>query len=58
MLIVNSLTTVGVVIKANPKEVTVALKRPVMAFEGDRAVIFRRFDNSKWRIVGHGLIRI
>jgi translation initiation factor 2 subunit 3 len=58
MLIVNSLTTVGVVMKANPKEVSVSLKRPVMAFEGDRAVIFRRFDNSKWRIIGHGIIRI
>lgn len=58
MLIINSLTTVGVVSKANPKEVKVALKRPVMAFESDRVVIFRRFEGNKWRIVGHGIIKV
>ena len=58
MLIVNSMTTVGTVIKANPKEATVKVKRSVMAFEGDRVVIFRRFEATKWRIIGYGLIRI
>ncbi len=58
MLIVNSLTTVGTVIKANPKEATVKSKRSVMAFEGDRVVIFRRFEGNKWRIIGYGLIRL
>lgn len=57
MLIVNSMTTVGTVIKANPKEATVKLKRSVMAFNGDRAVIFRRFEGNKWRIIGYGLIK-
>jgi translation initiation factor 2 subunit 3 len=57
MLIVNSLTTVGAVSKANPSETSVALKKPVMAFEGDRVVIFRRFEGNKWRIIGHGIIK-
>jgi len=56
MLIVNSLTTVGVVHRTNSKETSVTLKRPVMAFSGDRVVIFKRFEGNKWRIVGHGLI--
>ena len=58
MMIVNSMTTVGVVSKANPKEATIKLKRPVMAFEGDRAVIFRRFEGNKWRIIGFGEVKI
>jgi len=56
MLIVNSLTTVGIVAKTNPKQTTVKIKKPVMALPGDRAVIFRRFDGNKWRIIGHGII--
>ncbi|MCA9495872.1 MAG: translation initiation factor IF-2 subunit gamma [Nanoarchaeota archaeon] len=58
MLIVNSLTTVGVVSKVNPKQASVNLKRPVMGFENDRVVIFRRFEGNKWRIIGFGKIRI
>jgi len=58
MLIVNSLTTVGVVTKVNPKQATVKLKRPVMAFQDDRAVIFRRFEGNKWRICGWGSVNI
>jgi translation initiation factor 2 subunit 3 len=58
MLIVNSLTTVGAVSKTNPRETQVALRRPVMAFEGDRVAIFRRFEGNKWRIIGHGIIKI
>ncbi len=58
MMIVNSMTTVGVVIKVNPKQATVKLKRPVMAFNNDRAVIFRRFDQNKWRIIGYGEVRV
>lgn len=57
MMIVNSLATVGSVSKANPKEASIKLKRPVMAFEDDRAVIFRRFDGNKWRIIGFGSIK-
>ncbi len=58
MLIVNSLTTVGVVTKVNPKQATVKLKRPVMAFEGDRVVIFKRFESNKWRISGFGEVKL
>lgn len=56
MLIVNSMTTVGVPIKVNPKVASVKLKRPVMAFENDRVVIFKRYEGNKWRISGYGII--
>lgn len=55
MIIVNSYTTVGIVTKVNPKEITIKLKRPVMAFNNDRVVIFRRFEGNKWRICGYGI---
>ena len=57
MLIVNSMTTVGVTIKVNPKEASVKLKRPIMAFGNDRVVIFRRFEGNKWKIMGYGIIK-
>jgi len=57
MLIVNSMTTVGVPIKVNPKEATVKLKRPVMAFKDDRVVIFKRVEGNKWRISGFGIVQ-
>lgn len=57
MLIINSMTTVGVVTKTNPKQTTVTLRRPVMAFDDDRVVIFKRFEGNKWRIAGHGIIQ-
>lgn len=57
MLIINSMTTVGVPFKVNPKEATVKLKRPVMAFKNDRVVIFRRVEGNKWRISGYGIIQ-
>ena len=56
MMIVNSMTTVGIVSSANTKEVTVKLKKPVMAFEDDKVVIFRRFTGNKWRIIGCGSV--
>ena len=56
MLIVNSFTTVGSVLKANMKQAEVKLLRPVMAFKQDRAVIFRKFGGDKWRIIGFGVI--
>lgn len=58
MLIVNSMTTVGIITKANPKEATIKLKRPVMAFDGDRAVLFRRFEGNKWRSIGYGVVKV
>ena len=57
MLIVNSMTTVGIPFKVNPREASVKLKRPVMAFNGDRVVIFKRFEGNKWRISGFGVIK-
>lgn len=57
MMIVNSLTTVGMISRANPKEATIKLKRPVMAFKNDRAVLFRKFEGNKWRIIGYGIIQ-
>ncbi len=58
MLIVNSLKTVGIVTKTNPKETTVVLKKPVMAFDDDKIVLFRRFQGNKWHIIGHGIVKI
>lgn len=57
MLIVNSLTTVGATLKVNPRDATVKLKRPVMAFNDDRVVVFRRFEGNKWKIMGYGIIK-
>ena len=56
MIIVNSLTTVGVVTQKKGNKTTVKLKKPVMAFPGDRAVVFRRFEGNKWRIIGYGSV--
>ncbi len=56
MMIVNSMTTVGVVSYANPQKATIKLKKPVMAFDKDRVVLFRRFDGNKWRIFGYGSV--
>jgi translation initiation factor 2 subunit 3 len=57
MLIVNSLTTVGIPYKVNSKEVKAKLKRPVMCFKDDRVVIFRRIHGNKWKISGYGIIK-
>jgi len=58
MLIVNGLKTVGVVTKTNKKETTLKLKKPVIAFNNDKAALFRRFSGNKWHIIGHGIIKI
>lgn len=58
MLIINSLTTVGIPSKVNPKQTSVKLKRPVMAFDGDRVVIFKRYEGNKWRISGYGIVKV
>jgi translation initiation factor 2 subunit 3 len=57
MIIANSLTTVGVPFKVNPKEIKAKLKRPVMVFNNDRIVIFRRVGGNKWRISGYGIVK-
>jgi translation initiation factor 2 subunit 3 len=57
MIIVNSMTTVGVLIKKKGEISTIKLKKPVMGFPGDRAVLFRRFEGNKWRIIGVGVLQ-
>ena len=57
MIIVNSMTTVGVVTQNKGKTTTIKLKKPVMGFPGDRAVLFRRFEGNKWRIIGVGILQ-
>lgn len=56
MIIVNSMTTVGAVTAKKGSKTTVKLKKPVMSFPGDRAVVFRRFEGNKWRIIGYGIV--
>jgi translation initiation factor 2 subunit 3 len=56
MLIVNSFTTAGIVMKTNLKEATMKLKRPVMVFPDDKLVIFRQIEKKKWKIIGYGNI--
>lgn len=59
MLIINSSTTVGVVSATKgTTQVSVNLKKPVMAFGGDRVVIFRQVEPKKWRIIGYGVVRL
>lgn len=58
MMIVNSYASVGMATKVNQNTTSLKLKRPVMAFDGDRTVLFRRFEGKKWRIIGYGIIRV
>ena len=59
MLIINSSTTVGVVSATKgTSQVSVNLKKPVMAFGGDRVVIFRQVEPKKWRIIGYGVVKL
>lgn len=57
MLMVGALATVGVTSKANPKEITVNLKKPVMAFKGERVILFKKFEGNKWKIAGFGVVK-
>ena len=59
MLIINSSTTIGSV--SNTKgtsQATVNLRKPIMAFGGDRVVIFRQVEPKKWRIIGYGVVKL
>ena len=59
MLIINSSTTVGIVnATKGTSQATVNLKKPVMAFGGDRVVIFRQVEPKKWRIIGYGVVKL
>lgn len=59
MLIINSSTTVGVVSATKgTSQVSVNLKKPIMAFGGDRVVIFRQVEPKKWRIIGYGVVKL
>jgi translation initiation factor 2 subunit 3 len=57
MLIVNSLTTVGQVVKADSKSITLKLKRPILEYKNDKVVIFRQMEMKKWKIIGFGKIK-
>ncbi|MCH8520165.1 MAG: translation initiation factor IF-2 subunit gamma [Nanoarchaeota archaeon] len=59
MLIINSSTTIGSVSATKGStQATVNLKKPIMAFGGDRVVIFRQVEPKKWRIIGYGVVRL
>lgn len=55
MLNIGTATTVGVVVKANPRSVSVNLKRPVCAAVDSRIAISRRIG-SRWRLIGVGTL--
>jgi len=55
MLNIGTATTVGVVIKANPRTISVNLKRPVCAEVDSRIAISRRIG-SRWRLIGVGTL--
>ncbi|MCK5659950.1 MAG: translation initiation factor IF-2 subunit gamma [Methanosarcinales archaeon] len=55
MLNIGTATTVGIVIKANPRAVSVNLKRPVCAAVDSRIAISRRIG-SRWRLIGVGTL--
>ena len=55
MLNIGTATTVGVVVKANPRAVSVNLKRPVCAAVDSRIAISRRIG-SRWRLIGVGTL--
>lgn len=56
MLNIGTATTVGIVTTANPRSVTVNLKRPVCAAIGSRIAISRRVG-SRWRLIGVGTLK-
>jgi translation initiation factor 2 subunit 3 len=57
MLMVGALATVGITSKANPKEIVVNLKKPVVAYKGEKVIIFKKFEGNKWKIAGFGLVK-
>lgn len=56
MLNVGTATTVGVVLKSDPKTAEVVLKLPVAAEVGSRIAISRRVG-GRWRLIGFGLLQ-
>ncbi len=51
MLNVNAATTAGIVTSLEKKKITIKIKRPVCANEGDTIAISRRIGN-RWRLIG------
>ena len=56
MLSVGTAITLGIVTKATKDEVEVALKRPVVAWNGSRTAISRRIL-GRWRLIGWGIVK-
>ena len=52
MLIINSFTTIGQVTKCEGKEFSMDLRRPIAKTSNERGVIFRQYENKKWKIIG------
>ena len=56
MLNVNSSATVGVIVSLKKKIMTCALRLPVCAEKNSRVTISRMLG-SRWRLIGHGIIK-
>jgi len=57
MLTIGTATTVGIVSKFHVDKISVELKLPVCANEGQRIAISRRID-GRWHLIGYGNIEI
>jgi len=57
MLTIGTATTVGIVSEFHGEKITVKLKLPVCANEGQRIAISRRID-GRWHLIGYGEIEI
>ncbi|MDG6229539.1 MAG: translation initiation factor IF-2 subunit gamma [Candidatus Thermoplasmatota archaeon] len=56
MLTIGTATTVGIVTESHHEKVSVKLKLPVCAEEGQRIAISRRID-GRWHLIGYGEIQ-
>ena len=57
MLTIGTATTVGIVSKFHGDKISVDLKLPICANEGQRIAISRRID-GRWHLIGYGNIKI
>ncbi|WP_317896524.1 translation initiation factor IF-2 subunit gamma [Pyrofollis japonicus] len=56
MLTVGTAVTLGIITKLSKDEMEVALRRPVVAWDGARVAISRQIM-GRWRLVGWGIVR-
>ena len=56
VLNIHTATTVGVITQLGKDEVTVMLKRPVIATPGEKVTLSRRFKD-RWRLIGYGIVK-